>query len=265
MPHDFQERLILTDGAKQNIIADEHLIRYELAKRYVKGKVVLDLACGSGYGARILAIAGAVKVIAIDVSREAIEYANKNFAHENIDYRIGDAQALDLPDKSIDIITSFETIEHLADQHKYLAELKRVVKPNGLVFISTPNREASTGKNPFHVQEYDKQEFTGLLKQHFKSYRVVGQINGLASSLILSDGAPSKILLANGAAPVYFLAICSTGDVLPNLAPENIVSLNPRALNQLYNNPAVRLANQIYSLIIKIPGLKKLLKLLKPL
>lgn len=260
MPHDFQERLILTAEAEQNIITDEHLIRYELAKRYVKGKVVLDLACGSGYGAEILAKAGAAKVIAVDASREAVEYAAKNFARENIIYQLGRAEKLDLSDQSIDIIVSFETIEHLADQPKYLAELKRVIKPEGLIFISTPNREAGAGRNPFHVQEYSKQEFTDLLKQYFKSYRVFEQMNALASYLILSAGAPGKILLANGAAPVYFLAVCSSGDVPPKLAPENIISLNPRALNNLYNNPAVKLVNSCYALLIKIPGLKKIFK-----
>src|SRR5437667_10028853 len=88
----------------------EHIYRYRFATRFVRGRRVLDIACGEGYGAAALARAGAARVIGIDLSEEACEHARQKYG---VDARSGDAHRIPLPDRSVDVIVSFETIEHL--------------------------------------------------------------------------------------------------------------------------------------------------------
>ena len=88
----------------------EHIARYRFAKDFVRGKRVLDIACGEGYGAAALAKAGAASVTGVDISRDACERARRKYG---LDARTGDAQAIPVPDRSIDLIVSFETIEHV--------------------------------------------------------------------------------------------------------------------------------------------------------
>lgn len=264
MAHIFDERLNISDEIKQNIIYDEHLVRYEFAKRFVKGKKVLDIACGSGYGAKILAEAGAEEVIAIDINKEAVEAAKINYGHNNIEFLEGSAEEIKLGDKSIDTIVSFETIEHLKNPEKYLSELKRVIKDSGLVFISTPNDAVFHTKNPFHFKEYNKNEFADLIKKYFKYYKIFDQANGIASYIkVDKQNEAGKIFIAeNKNAPLYFIAVCSNKEII-DLPKDNIVSVNPAALNNLYNNPGLKAVNKIYSLIIKIPGVLKIINRIK--
>ncbi len=259
MTHTFDERLVIDEEKQGNIIYNEHLIRYQFASRLVQGKIVLDIACGSGYGSKMLAEAGATKVIAMDASELAINNAKKNFQNNNIEYKRGDATKIALEKNSVDLVVSMETIEHLSDVDGFLQELARIIKDEGIVLISTPNKVVSKNKNSFHFQEFTKEEFENVLKEYFQYYKIIDQYNGIASYLKINDSKEAEIVMTNQVEPVFFLAICSKAE-LPILFVKDIVSLNPLALNNLYNNKGFKIVNKIYSFLIKIPGMKKLFR-----
>lgn len=152
----------------------EHTERYRFAGKQVKQKTVVELGCGTGYGSTILAQAGAKKVIALDISAEAIAYAKKHFADKRIDYVISRAEKTGLEDNFADIVVSFETIEHLKEPAQFVAEALRILKPGGSLILSTPNRETSFGDNPYHLQEFTVGELDSLLSA-FTTKKFFGQ------------------------------------------------------------------------------------------
>lgn len=244
----FEERFILNKKNRGNIIYNEHLIRYCLAKRLVYNKVVLDIACGTGFGTKILALAQAEKVVAIDIDEEAIKKAKKENFCENIVYKRGNAEKLEEKDNFFDIIVSFETIEHLKNHDKYLSQLKRVAKDEGLVLISTPNKEVFGQKNPFHFKEFGQDEFREILGKYFKFVLLLEQGNGIASFIKAgSKTEKGKLTGADFGQPLYFIAICSQKELrAEEILNENLVSINQKALKNLYNNPGLKIANCLY-------------------
>jgi len=268
MAHTFDERLIVNKDTKKSIIYNEHLIRYGLAKKFVKGKIVLDIACGSGYGAKILAGAGARKVVAVDIDQQAINSAKENYYHKNIEYTAGDAEKIRKDSKTFDVVVSFETIEHLKNPDKFLSEISRVIKDEGLAIISTPNQDVSHEKNPFHFHEFRRNEFESIISKHFKRYKILEQNNGIASCIApenkLSDRTGEIIITENGCQPIYFIAVCSKSSLSDKLNNNfDIISVNFGSLQNLYNNIGMKIADKIYSIAIKIPGVKKLLGKIK--
>jgi SAM-dependent methyltransferase len=155
--------------------SDAHVARYQLAARYIRpGDVVLDAACGRGYGACVMRQNSlAKKVIGFDVSRSAIDYAQRNFGDVGgLEFHHGDLPSalLDIADHSVDYIASFETLEHLADPDALLAQFHRILRPGGRVIVSVPNEWTDeTGKdpNPHHLQVYTWQRIVGDLSKHF--------------------------------------------------------------------------------------------------
>ncbi|MGA2286451.1 MAG: class I SAM-dependent methyltransferase [Dehalococcoidia bacterium] len=154
-----------------------HEARYRFAADHVASKQVLDVACGVGYGAALLADAGASTVFGVDVSREAIAYAQSRYARTNIHYVVADAAVIGMADHSVDVVTSFETIEHLEREktEPFLQELQRVLKPGGAAFISTPNGESSYKLGAFHTVEFSFAEFRSLLGRYFPQVTFFGQ------------------------------------------------------------------------------------------
>ena len=161
-----------------------HVRRYEYAGRYVGGKSVLDIACGTGFGCDMLAKAGAHSVVGLDLDSSAIDYARRNYSADQIRFDTGDAQNLaGVAEASFDVVISFETIEHLPDVDRYLSELRRVLKPGGMVMISTPDRRLEStlyplrGKpnNPFHLREYTRREFVRAVSAGFEPLELLGQ------------------------------------------------------------------------------------------
>jgi 2-polyprenyl-3-methyl-5-hydroxy-6-metoxy-1,4-benzoquinol methylase len=145
----------------------EHIGRYRFAKGFVRGKRVLDIACGEGYGAAALALAGAAAIVGIDIDADVCDHARRKYG---LDARAGDAQAIPLPDRSIDVVVTFETIEHVDDPAAFLGECARVLVPDGKLIVSTPNRPVYSGErsqNPFHRVEFDEREFVALLHSKF--------------------------------------------------------------------------------------------------
>lgn len=153
----------------------EHIYRYNFASKFVQNKIVVDIACGEGYGTAALEKAGALKIIGFDVNNELIRRANMKYG---ANYQIADADELmPLEKKSIDLIVSFETIEHLRKAECFLDECRRVLKDNGTLIVSTPNRDAKARITPnrFHFKEYSEDEFATLLKKRFTKVTVYNQ------------------------------------------------------------------------------------------
>ncbi|MBS1792998.1 MAG: class I SAM-dependent methyltransferase [Acidobacteria bacterium] len=156
----------------------EHTARYVFALPYVADKNVIDIACGTGYGLAFLKDA-ARSVVGVDVSLEAAKQA-RGECGERVSVLLGDGTNLPFRDASFDVVTSFETLEHLHERARFLAELKRVLKPDGRLVLSTPNAnytEPVDGKpsNPFHVFEYRPEELRAELEGQFTIDRFLGQ------------------------------------------------------------------------------------------
>ena len=164
------ERLI--PGEVDIDLLNEHMARYHFAVRLARGKRVLDAGCGAGYGSAELADV-AESVTGIDIAPEAVEHARAHYALPNLVFEQASCTLLPYGDGVFDLVVAFEVIEHLADWRAFLQEVRRVLAPAGQLIVSTPNRLYYTesrgvhGVNPFHVHEFDFDEFTGELKQFF--------------------------------------------------------------------------------------------------
>ena len=171
----------------------EHLHRYTFIKPYVRNKVVLDIACGVGYGSNILATT-ASKVFGVDISDEAISYAKNNYSNDKTTFHKGSTSNIPLESKSIDIIVSFETLEHHSEHNEMMGEVLRVLKNNGILIISSPDKYnysiLPNFNNPFHVKELLKEEFVSLMKEYFKYLYFFSQ-KTISGSLILLDSQNS--------------------------------------------------------------------------
>lgn len=177
------------------MIAYEHEHRYAFALRYARGRRVLDAACGEGYGtARLAGVARCA--VGIDISEEAIAHARATYAQvPNLRYETGAVTALPLDDRSIDVIVSFETIEHLPAQQQpaMVAEFARVLASDGVLVLSSPNRrrysEERNYRNPFHLHELDRGELERLLDPLFPARRCLHQVPLLASAVWVENAA----------------------------------------------------------------------------
>ncbi len=207
-------------------IAYEHLHRYAFACKYVTGKTVLDIACGEGYGSNLLA-KHAKKVIGMDISGEAVTNASRKYAGEtNLEFRQGSCVNISFESGYFDVVVSFETIEHLAEHDKMLDEIKRVLKKDGILIISSPNRKTYTDdpghKNEYHVKELYLHEFSDPLVSRFEHVDILGQRLTFSSHLwplkktgnveIIHYFGDDLKVDASTTAPyeaMYFIAICT--------------------------------------------------------
>lgn len=150
----------------------------------VRSKTLLDCACGSGYGANRLAET-ALKVTGVDISPEAIARCRGAYKRKNISFELMDASALKFPDANFDGVVSQDTIEHVKDDRAFLAELKRVLKPGGVLVIFTPHSSFHNNKpeNIYHLREYSQESFDRLLGEYFSDRRHYGRrlSSGLAA------------------------------------------------------------------------------------
>ncbi|HXC97997.1 MAG TPA: methyltransferase domain-containing protein, partial [Verrucomicrobiae bacterium] len=166
--------------------SDAHLARYILAREYLpKEGLVIDAACGLGYGSAILGQANiAVKVVGIDTGDFAIPYAERNFCPylPNLSFQKGDVCDLSaFADASVELVVSFETVEHLREPATFLKEVRRVLKPGGRFICSVPNLWVDeTGKdpNPWHFHVFDFPKLAGLCADYFDLRDVYRQTAG---------------------------------------------------------------------------------------
>lgn len=170
-----------------HLVEAEHVARYAWAAQFVEGRRVLDAACGEGYGAQMLLAAGAAEVVGVDIAEEVIaELRERELGAATFD--VGDVCGLPYDDDEFDIVVSFETIEHVSDPGLALDEFARVLRPNGILVVSTPNRDVYTPGNPFHLRELTPNELESQLLARFPSVAMCRQHTWIASG-VLDDEA----------------------------------------------------------------------------
>lgn len=157
----------------------EHLHRYRFATEFVKGRKVLDLACGEGYGSFMMS-QEAGEVIGVDLDEVTIRHAFSKYIKENLKFIKG--SITDIPiegEKIFDVIVCFEALEHIEEHDELMKEVKRLLKEDGTFIVSTPNKYVYSDKadyqNPYHLRELYFDEFKTLLNNNFKNTLIYGQ------------------------------------------------------------------------------------------
>lgn len=161
-----------------------HEARYEWASEMVAGQRILDGACGTGYGTSLLHRAGAASAEGVDLSKESVAEAASLYYAPGLSFREADLTSLDVPNESFDVIVSFESIEHVDDDARYVAEMRRALRRGGTFLCSTPNRTVTNPAttigqkpyNPFHLREYTAGELRSRLAAEFDSVSLLGQM-----------------------------------------------------------------------------------------
>jgi SAM-dependent methyltransferase len=229
-------------------ISYEHWHRYCYALQYARDKIVLDIASGQGYGTDLLAEVAA-RAVGVELDKEVVRYALNRFTRPNLQFCPGAAQSIPIEGRHIfDLAVSFETIEHLneEDQEKFGRELKRLLKPDGLLLMSTPNKlyysDKQSYKNPFHLKEFYPDEYLAFLSKLFKHTHLVAQrvypvsyiwqLRGPALpateyQLAYSCGSYNA-LTEDRKELLYMIAVCSDADI-PEPGPSLLVDASERA------------------------------------
>ncbi len=204
----------------------EHLHRYILVSKTVAGKCVLDIACGEGYGSSLLAKT-AKKVFGVDISRDAVTHAQSKYQVENIEFRIGSCASIPLEDSCIDFVVSFETVEHHSEHDAMMQEIKRVLRPNGVVIISSPDKLEYSDKpgysNPYHVKELYREQFKKLIGSYFNRHVIYGQKIAYGSVIFCENSnhrtesheiTGDTISTTSGIShPIFLIAVASDSDL----------------------------------------------------
>jgi len=204
----------------------EHLHRYHLCTDLAAGRRVLDIACGEGYGSAILA-QRARETIGVDIDPTTVGHAQARYGRDGLRFLEGRCDAIPLPDASVDLVVSFETLEHHAEHDAMMREVRRVLAPGGVLVVSTPDRREYSDlpnyRNEYHVRELYAAEFAELIGRYFAHHAMYGQ-RVLYGSVIApttaagvpfvglrgGDGFPSRSPgLLN---PVYLIAVASDGE-----------------------------------------------------
>lgn len=181
-------------GIDDDKLEMEHYQRYLSVRELIRGKVVLDAACGEGYGSSLMA-GVAQQVTGLDIDGETVERAQAAYAEQkNLRFLQGSIASIPLEDHSVDAVVSFETIEHVPEllQFQFLGEIGRVLKQDGILVMSTPNKEIYSDlyhyKNEFHVKEFYHDEFLAFIKLKFKYVRLFNQAFQIASVMTDCEG-----------------------------------------------------------------------------
>lgn len=202
----------------------EHLSRYRfavnLATNIGNRPAVLDIGCGSGYGTAALA-EPASSATGIDLAPDALAYARSHYQGPNLRFVAASALALPFPDASFDLVTAFEVIEHLHQGTPLLAEAHRVLRPEGVLLVSTPNKtyyaetRVQQGPNPFHLHEFECDEFLRDVTKVFSHCAILVQ-NHTDAFAFYEPRASRRIdgyleAISGGPAEAhFFLAVCSS-------------------------------------------------------
>jgi len=250
------ERLNLDMNGSADILINEHWLRYETIVPLIKNKIVLDIACGSGYGTNYLAESGAQEIIGADIDEESVKNNETKYKSSNLKFKVADALNLPFENNKFEVVVSLETIEHFPEtkQVRLLEEFKRVLKEDGLLIISTPNALASRYPNPWHLKELTKEELSSLLKNSFKNHRIYEQGSALAS--FIKAGENSHFKISSDFTAKYYLALASSSDLTQTL--DSGASLNPEALEIKENHPLMKTLDKVYYHLNKLSIFKKI-------
>ena len=222
--------------------ADEHFIpgtsriteiesfhRYYVAAELCRNCRVLDAASGDGYGSAILASRNGV-VTGIDLNQQAVTEASQKYLAENLNFVHGDVAAMPFEDNTFDRVVSFETIEHIPDQTKFLQEIRRVLKPEGILILSSPNRTPfrtrNKGENSYHINELENDELKKLLENYFPRMRFYSQ-DAFYNSVITGDGEfvyyvrnkNNRIIRQKALTQVQYSIVIASENELPEFTP----------------------------------------------
>jgi SAM-dependent methyltransferase len=223
----------------------EHWHRYHFAARWARGREVLDVACGEGYGAALLASRGAKRVTGVDLAPAAIAHARKAYGNlANVQFVEASCTQMPLRDASFDLVVSFETLEHIAAQREFVDEVARVLKPDGVFLLSCPNKLEYSDKrrfqNEFHVKELYREELGSLLSSGFPALQWYGQrpsffsviapegardASGELREVSEQDPARADPVLAH---PLYFLLAASRSQASLEALPPLLSVLSDR-------------------------------------
>ena len=209
-------------------IALEHLHRYAVARGLVTNKTVLDIACGEGYGSFMLAEV-AQSVIGVDRSIDSIVHACERYKKDNLKFMTGTCAKIPLPGNSVDVVVSFETIEHHDQHDQMMAEIKRILRPGGFLIVSTPDKHeyaaVTQGPNPYHVKELTGDEFAEMLARWFKNIAMYGQRIAYGSYIVPKGGSSTFLnyewsdgrleTVGSLARTLYYIAVVSDAQLPP--------------------------------------------------
>lgn len=199
---------------------NEHLARYRFAARFSENARVLDGGCGSGYGAAELPNAAAV--IGVDISGDAVQHARRTFGRPNVHFLQAACEALPFAGGSFDLLLAFEVIEHLTRWREMLAEAARVLRPGGVLLVSTPNKawytesRAAAGPNPYHVHEFEYADFAAALKDVFPHVHLWTQNHSEAIAFVPASETAGTLDAPADASPEtahFFFAACSRSPI----------------------------------------------------
>jgi SAM-dependent methyltransferase len=174
-----------------HMIEAEHFARYAWACQFAEDRKVLDAGCGTAYGTAMLAAAGAEEVLGVDLDEGVVEAARAG-SPANARFEVADLRELPVGDDEIDLVVCFEAIEHVPDPEKVLDELQRVLAPEGLLLVSTPNRDVYTPGNPFHLRELTPNELEAELSKRFRSVALRRQHSWVASAIFDDEAFGAK-------------------------------------------------------------------------
>jgi len=253
----------------------EHLHRYGIASKFINGKIVLDIASGEGYGTNILS-KYAAKVYGVDIDVTTINNAKKKYQVDNIEFLIGSSDAIPLESSTIDVIVSFETLEHHDKHHEMMKEIKRVLKPSGILIMSTPEKknysELTNFINPFHIKELYFSEFKELVQCYFAYTEFLFQ-TFFRGSLIIPQAADQSFEIFEGDYDsihqlsdfpyMYNIVVASDSVIHKNLCASAFMSLkidsleNMHAYENILNSWSYRLGNL---LLLPFKIVKKIFK-----
>ncbi len=169
------ERADFSDPAHAGFFGD-HAARYEYAAHFVRGKRVIDAACGTGYGTVRLKLAGADPCLGIDIDAESIARVQKQYGEQHVEYACGDCEAFDYAAHKPDVVVSFETAEHLRNPERFFEVVRRGLGAAGVFLVSCPNNELLGDHNPYHLQSWSAETFHTQLSRYFADVVVLGQV-----------------------------------------------------------------------------------------
>jgi len=199
------------------LIRAEHEGRYRWAAGAVRGKQVLDAGCGVGYGAAMLAEAGASRVVGLDIAAVAVQDAASRTSSVG-EFVVGDLERLPFAPCSFDVAVCFEVIEHVNRRELALDELRRILRPEGVLIVSSPNRDVYPPGNPHHVHEYTPSELHGALTKRFRHVTLYRQHQWISSLITDDAGLGTRSSGVEIAASVRKVAGLAAGEEVYTLA-----------------------------------------------